>query len=358
MRKLFVVIAVAFATALAFAGGPATSRGTIQVDPATTINASAVIDGGVTITNFPLSAFGAMAVTSEAPDIVLAFAYNNVSGEKVSTFTDGGATIYADGGRVVLNLPATDGSYAELSSRLSGRYYPGQGMTCRFTLVSSGCVAKQQLEVGCGDTRDGFYIGCCPSCLSDGGSSFALLRRARGAETWYVPSAWNGGWGATPPDPTFGRPYQIVYQWLGYGQVTYYAEDVTSGTFVPLHAVKYAGTSTETTIENPTLKLRIAARNLTNTAGWISSPSMSLIRQGVLATQGNRTRKSARSGPRVLNTTTETAVLSIRNDAAFNGLTNRAEIIVDSLSWGLNGANQDAWIGLVRLGHPVDELRC
>ena len=29
MRKLFVVIAVAFATALAFAGGPATSRGTI-----------------------------------------------------------------------------------------------------------------------------------------------------------------------------------------------------------------------------------------------------------------------------------------------------------------------------------------
>jgi len=287
-------------------------------------------------------AFGAALGVQEHVPLSLAFPYNVIDPTAVITATDAG-TVTADGGHVILTVGTT--GYAEFRSRLAARYVPGQGLATRFTFVADkACHSGQELVIGAGDDTDQFSFGCCPACGLDGGASFGVLRRSNGVDDWTPAARWNGPWGRVAPDITYGRPYQIQWQWLGYGQITYSIEDATSGAFKVAHAIRYAGTSINTSISNATLPLHAHVIRSGSDAGLVVRvPSMAIIRQGDEPITGFR---HSVAGQRAIGTT-ETEVLAVRNQTSFNGLTNRASVHLDFLSWSVSSqTNADATIRL------------
>jgi hypothetical protein len=276
-------------------------------------------------------AFGAALTVQEHVPLSLSFPYNLLDPVVVVTATDAG-TVTADGGHVILTVGTT--GYAELRSRLAARYVPGQGLATRFTFVSDkACHSGQELVIGAGDDTDQFSFGCCPTCGTDGGASFGALRRSNGVDDWTPVARFNGAWGRVAPDITKGRPYQIAWQWLGYGQITYSIEDATTGAFKTAHAIRYAGTAIDTSISNATLPLHAHVITSGSDAGLVVRvPSMAIIRQGEEPTSGVRNQANASTS---LVAATEVQVLAIRSQPTFNTKTNRTPVQVDWLSWSL-----------------------
>lgn len=293
-------------------------------------------DGGplvISVLQTQQSAFGELLTAQVTIPLFFSFANNVINPETIVTNTDGG-TVTADGGHIILTV-SDAGTYADIRSRQAARYVPGQGIATRFTFVSSGCAAGQQQTIGIGN-GDGYFFGCCPACETDGGYAFAILRRASiGGDFWTPASQWNGAWGHTPPDITKGRAYQIQYQWLGYGQIVYFIEEATTGQFVVAHSIKYSGTATETSVQNPILPLNMHVNNIaSNAINSLRSPSMSILRQGEEPQDGLR---RSINGARGL-TTTENEVLAIRDNSTFNGFVNRVQSRLDFISWSATGA--------------------
>ena len=313
----------------------------------------ATLDGGsfpVTLPVSQTSAFGALLAVQETVPFFLSFPYNNINPEYVTTSTDGGGTVTADGGHAVLSV-TLDGGFADMRSRFPARYIPGQGLSARFTFTSTGCAPGQVQTIGVGDSQDGFFFGCCDTCSADAGSSFGVLRRASGVDNWVPASSWNGMYGTTPPNIAFGIPYQIQWQWLGYGQVTFSIEDPTTGGFVVAHAIKYAGTSGDTSISNPNLPLNArVTNNRSNSVNILRTPSMAIVRQGLETHDGIR---NSATGTITLATAAERQVLSIRNNSTFNGRVNRSLMYVDFISYLAGGSGAQDVILRIRLNDTL-----
>jgi len=58
-----------------------------------------------------------------------------------------------------------------------------------------------------------------------------------------------------------GNVFQIRYQWLGYGAVTFFLENPSSGNLVPVHRIEYANANTTPSVYNPSLNF---LANVTN----------------------------------------------------------------------------------------------
>jgi len=300
------------------------------------------------VTSMPVdstSAFGALSTIQETPVTHLDFSNNFLNTEIIIVTLDGGATFSADGGRAILSLPATANGIATMESMMTAHYIPGQGMLCRFTQVSSACKSGQQTEIGCGTTQDGFFFGCCSNCETDGGSTFGVLRRSNSVDNWTPASQWNGQYGTTPPDLSKGYPYQIQFQWLGYGQIIYSIENPATGRFTPAHVIKYAGTSSETSARDPTFPLRAAIRQYADAGtGFLSTPSMGFYRQGPVFMDGPRRGFGA---SKTQSSTVQTPVFTLKNNLNFNNLPNHHAIHLDFISWDSSGnANSDVTITL------------
>ena len=67
-------------------------------------------------------------------------------------------------------------------------------------------------------------------------------------------------------DPTKGNVYQIRYQWLGFGEISFWIEEPFSGVLTLVHRIKYANVNTIPSIDNPTLPLCASVKNISNTS--------------------------------------------------------------------------------------------
>ena len=83
-------------------------------------------------------------------------------------------------------------------------------------------------------------------------------------------------------DPTKGNVYRIVFQYLGFGSLTFFIENPQTERFIPVHQVKYANTAIVPNVTSPNYKLGFGIENTTNTGTHsISSASFSAFIQGV-----------------------------------------------------------------------------
>lgn len=149
-------------------------------------------------------------------------------------------------------------------------------------------------------------------------------------DNWTPQTTWNedkfdgtGSSGITL-DKTKGNVYQVRYQWLGFGQITFYIENPDTGVLELCHAIKYANQNILTSIDNPTLPMHVSSINTTNdTVITINSGSMSAFVEG----------KEEELGPTfgadnlmVETTTNEVPVLAIQSKLVFINATNRVRI--------------------------------
>lgn len=59
--------------------------------------------------------------------------------------------------------------------------------------------------------------------------------------------------------------FQIVFQWLGAGQIAFYIEDPATGRFITFHRIKYTNQNTIPTIEHPHMRLAWISKSITST---------------------------------------------------------------------------------------------
>jgi hypothetical protein len=124
--------------------------------------------------------------------------------------------------------------------------------------------------------------------------------------------------------PTKGNVYQISYQWLGFGMITFAIENSETGEFQPVHRIKYANANVTPSLQNPTLPLHIMAKNTTNATNLtIKTSSMAAFVEGRIEDLGIINARSNSIGSLA---TTELPVISIKNKVIYQSTINRVQI--------------------------------
>lgn len=81
-------------------------------------------------------------------------------------------------------------------------------------------------------------------------------------------------------DPTKGNVYRIVFQYLGFGTLTFYVENPQTGVFMPVHQIKYSNSALIPSVTSPNYKLVFGIENTTTTSVTLSCASLAAFIQG------------------------------------------------------------------------------
>lgn len=147
-------------------------------------------------------------------------------------------------------------------------------------------------------------------------------------------------------DPTKGNVYQIKYQWLGFGLISFFIENPDDGGFHLVHKIEYANANTNPSVDNPTLPLCLAVKNTSNTSDIVlQSASMMGAIEGKDLEEGILNAAVVETTNIGVN---ETPVLSIHNHTIYQSKVNRVRIKLDELgvSFDASAANKPALLRL------------
>jgi len=136
-------------------------------------------------------------------------------------------------------------------------------------------------------------------------------------------------------DPQKGNVYQIRFQYLGYGAITYYIEDYRSGKFLPVHKIQYANVNSSPSLINPSLKVGWFAASLGSTTDLSIHGASGMI--GVEGQQQPRRLPEAQLNDKSGVGTSFTNILTIRNRRTFQGRVNLSEVLPSALNVAVDG---------------------
>lgn len=278
----------------------------------------------------PITAFGDLRNAELTPVVHQTFIYNINSRIWTEDTTNGTADVNAS--RLRLQTSAATSSHAEVQSVKRVKYRAGLGVVVRFTAIFTTGVANSNQYIGIGDGTDGFFFGY-------NGATFGVMHRNNSVDTWVAQTAWNldvcDGTSVMPNlVHTNGNVFEISYQYLGYGAITFYVEDPTNGHFTPVHRIQYANANTAVSLSHPTLPLCARVENSTNDSNIILySGSLSALIEGKnIPTHLSTAKDNTKTG-----ITTLTNVITIRNKTTFASITNREIVYPEFLSVAVDG---------------------
>lgn len=161
---------------------------------------------------------------------------------------------------------------------------------------------------------------------------------APSVDTWTAQTAWNidkmdgTGPSSMTLDPTKLNVYQIGFQYLGAGAIEFSIEDMETGRWQLVHRIKYAGTSTVSSLRNPSMQLGLIIKTASGYSGGnitMKTGSMAGFNEGLITDEG--IRHSAR-GTKSTTGTTPVNILTIFNQIEWQNQINRVEVFPDSIS--------------------------
>lgn len=159
-------------------------------------------------------------------------------------------------------------------------------------------------------------------------------------DTWTAQTAWSddkmdgSGDSGMTIDITKGNVFQIRYQWLGYGQITFWVEDSATGDFALVNSVDFANSSLTPLIYNPSLPMTAIVENTTNTSDIVLySSSMAGFTEG--KSNGGHVHHGV-DGQLTGITTTQVPILTIHNKDTYQGKLNRTRIKLTATSMGVD----------------------
>lgn len=283
---------------------------------------------GVSFNPANQSAFGTLETAELEPVVQLDFVYGINTQTGVSTVANS-ATVDTSSSRLRLQTGTNSAGSAIFRSRRTAKYRPGQGITARFTPVWTTGVANSTQIWGIGQGNDGYFFGY-------NGTSFGILHRNNGGDTWVAEASWNGYLDFTW-NKTFGTPVMIKYPYLGYGDITFYVQNPTNGGWVLVHTIRYANTSATVELSNPNVYFYGQALNSGNTSNLtMYCGSVGIFLSGKRSFVGNPKWSVDNNKTGV---TTETNILTLKNATTYNTVSNRSLIRLSSLSISSSAAN-------------------
>ncbi len=281
----------------------------------------------------PLTAFGDLRTAELTPVVQVDFPYN-INTDIVNTTTTGSGTLTQSNSKAVLQTAAATSSSAKLDSIRIAKYRPGQGCLVRFTAIFTTGVANSEQLIGIGDDTDGFFFGY-------NGATFGVLRKQNGTDNWIAQASWNednaDNTGTLPTiDFTKGNVYQIRYQWLGFGAITFSIENPETGEFIEVHRIQYANTATTPSVFNPSLPIMARVENTTNNTNIkLETSSMAAFVEGKVELLGPR---NSISNTKSAVGTTQTNILTIRVRSTFASKATRVPVFVQFFTVSADGA--------------------
>jgi hypothetical protein len=278
------------------------------------------------------SAFDELLTADLTPKIQLEFPYNINTDIVTTTLVASGAVTQSNSKAVIASGAAINSSATLISKRVL-KYDPGQGALVRFSAIFTTGVAGSQQEVGLGDSTDGFFFGY-------NGADFGVLRRQNGVDNWIAQTSWNRDKADNKTvlpkiDFTKGNVFQIRFQWLGFGLISFWIENPSTGQPVRIHNMEYANANTNPSVFNPTLPLSVKSANTTNNTDiQIQTSSLAAFIEGKEVLLGS---KNSKDNTKTGIGNTETNIITIRNRSTFASKTNRVDVELDFLGVAVDG---------------------
>jgi len=279
------------------------------------------------------TAFGELSVSQPSPRVLCHFPYN-LNTDVVSTTVVASGAVTHSGQFALISSGAATSSSGKLNTVRILEYNPGTGGLARFTCVFDTAVAGNTQIAGIGNTTDGFFFGY-------NGTSFGILHRTGGSDTWIPQSSWNGN--RMLGDESFmqtldtskGNVFQIRYQWLGFGAIQFAIENNVTGGIEVVHTIRYANENTGVSVNNPSFPFFAESANTTNdTAIVMKIPSIGLYIEGK-DTSAGETRNAVTNTK--TSVSTETNILTIRNKSTYQGVSNSIVIQPDFVTLAVDG---------------------
>lgn len=292
-----------------------------------------------------VGAFGDLITSENTPLIQFDFVYG-INSQQGFTTVVGTGVADTNAGRLRLQTGTGATGSAIFESRKPIKYRAGQGVTARFTYAFATGTANSQQGVGPGYAANGYMFGY-------NGIDFGILHRNGGVDTWIAQGAWNGdncngtGTSGFTINPQLGNVFMVRYPFLGYGVITFWILNPSTGRWLLAHVLQYPNTTTAIQITNPSLSMYAFMTNTGNTTNLIGySGSMAALLTGARSFISNPKRAYDNSKAAV---TAETVLFALKNATTYNGVTNRGQLRLNSLAFGTNATNA-ATVVRLRIG--------
>ena len=146
--------------------------------------------------------------------------------------------------------------------------------------------------------------------------------------THYPKSSWNRNT-ASWLDSTKGNVYQIIYPYLGFGDIEFYVKSTEDKGWLLVHVIEYQNSNSTPSLRNPSLRFGVYSASIGSTTNVsVHCASVALFVNGqTFKTRNPRAVKNTQSV-----TTSFTSILTLRNRRTYNYLFNQVEIEPVSIS--------------------------
>jgi len=242
-----------------------------------------------------------------------------------ATVASGNITITLDGVSKIVAVTLND-SAREVAVKIADADYSDIGLGWSATVNNSSVIFKSWSD---GD-KTGTFSLVDTDTTGVAGTFSETISGATTINNWIAQSSWNtdkfDGTGASGVvlDPTKGNVYQIQYQWLGFGTLSFFIENPNTGGFCLVHRIKFANANIIPSLRNPTLPLHMAAQNITNTSDLIIKTSS--IGGFIEGKVPNGALHFSEDNNIITLGTTELPILSIKNKVVYQNIINRVII--------------------------------
>ncbi len=236
---------------------------------------------------------------------------------------------------VSIELDGTSHSVAVTDASGSNNF-TAEEIKTNFNLLSTDFIAHAQGNiVTFVAERTGLKSGAFSFSAGSTGSAATVSQEVVGvAETQIkIPrTSWNidkgDGIGQLPIiDWSKGNVFQIRYQWLGYGAITFFIENPISGNCIPVHRIQYANANTVPSVSNPSLQFLVNAANALTTED-VTCFVGSIYGGTDGGTGGVYGNRHANTYSNSVGNTNQENIVSFRSPHNFNGVSNRAVVSV------------------------------
>ena len=164
-------------------------------------------------------------------------------------------------------------------------------------------------------------------------------------DEFIIQSSWNRDVFASL-DPAKGNVYQIRFQYLGFGGISFYIENPVTTEFDLVHVIEYANEHVVTSVTNPSFRIGWATTNTTNaTAIEVSGASVGGFVEGnIVLTEDPRSLDAEVIG---VGSAAQINMITIRNRIVFGVQRNRAPIIAINVT-GFTESSKGAILRVIK----------
>ena len=297
--------------------------------------------------NEPLTAFGEIQVAEQFPIAQIDFAYgiNTVITSNVTTGSNALVST-ANGLLTVTSNAAAGASMVMFRPKKFIKYRPGTSTATRMTgAFTAGAPANSMQFVGEG------FLEPSSNAIIDGmgfgyqGSTFGVFWVRNYAINFIPQTQWNydtmlgTGKSGFNLDPTKLNIFQFKFQYLGGGNLFYYVIPATTGRWALAHMIQNAGTLTTPVFRDPTFHAMWYSNCYavgSNTPVVVNGASLGQFVEGHRRFLGPKGALVYAPSAAVTNNT-NTMMFALRNALYFNGIPNRSQAHLRSISYGGNG---------------------